>query len=204
MAAPPLKSAVETCHIVTLFRRGAMSVRWRPSRSGAHPLVDACRHRRDHSALTQSQNEKERYHRTAVLRLQQRYTSAQQKLDCAYEDRLSGRISEEFWTRKAPEVEAELGAIRRELARHETASHDYTVSGLQILELARTAPEAFISQTSAERRKLLDLVLSNCEYERGTLRPTYRKPFDLLVRANENEDWLGVRDDFRNWLIRAA
>ena len=46
--------------------------------------------------------------------------------------------------------------------------------------------------------------LSNCTFDRGSLSATYPKPFDLLVRGHESGDWLGVRDDFRNWLIRAA
>lgn len=33
---------------------------------------------------------------------------------------------------------------------------------------------------------------------------TWVKPFDPLARGSANEGWLGVRDDFRNWLIRAA
>jgi hypothetical protein len=39
---------------------------------------------------------------------------------------------------------------------------------------------------------------------RGTLCPTYRKPFDLFAKGSENGDWLAALDDFRNWLIREA
>jgi hypothetical protein len=37
-------------------------------------------------------------------------------------------------------------------------------------------------------------------FERGTLTPTNRRPFDLLAKGTEEKEWLGVRDDFRNWL----
>jgi len=51
---------------------------------------------------------------------------------------------------------------------------------------------------------LLEIVLSNCTFDRGTLCPTYSKPFDLLARGNETGNWLAALDDFRNWLIREA
>jgi hypothetical protein len=41
---------------------------------------------------------------------------------------------------------------------------------------------------------LLETVLSNCTFDRGTLCPTYSKPFDLLIRGNETRDWLGGRE----------
>jgi hypothetical protein len=42
--------------------------------------------------------------------------------------------------------------------------------------------------------RLLKTLLSNCTFDRGTLCPTYTKPFDLLVVGNETGDWLGGRD----------
>jgi len=36
-----------------------------------------------------------------------------------------------------------------------------------------------------EQRRLLELVLSNCAFDRGGLSPTYHSPFDLLVRATK-------------------
>jgi hypothetical protein len=34
--------------------------------------------------------------------------------------------------------------------------------------------------------------------------PTYTSPFDLVRQGDETEDWLGVRDGIRNYLITAA
>jgi hypothetical protein len=41
------------------------------------------------------------------------------------------------------------------------------------------------SQNPAEQRRLLETVLSNCTFDRGTLCPTYTSPLDLLVKGNE-------------------
>ena len=40
--------------------------------------------------------------------------------------------------------------------------------------------------------------VSNYTFERGSPSVVWVKPFDLLAARNENGDWLGVRDDFRN------
>lgn len=41
--------------------------------------------------------------------------------------------------RKSQECESELESVRRETAVHEKASHDYTVTGSKIIELAKNA-----------------------------------------------------------------
>ena len=50
------------------------------------------------------------------------------------------------------------------------------------------------AQDPTEQRRLLETVLSNCTFDRGNLCPTYNKPFDLFVRANETGEWRGRRD----------
>ena len=47
-------------------------------------------------------------------------------------------------------------------------------------------------------------LLSNRSFDRGTLTPTYIKPFDVFANGAKTGDWLAALDDFRNWLIREA
>jgi hypothetical protein len=99
------------------------------------------------------------------------------------------RISEEFWTRKSQEWEAEVSAIDAKRARLEQTRPLVTVTAQKILELAEQAKNLYKSQDTAEQRRLLETVLSNCLFD-GTLSPTYSKPFDLFVRGNKTGDWL--------------
>ncbi len=147
-----------------------------------------------HLYLRESRDDKERFHRTAVMQLQQQYLAVQAKLDKAYDDRLAGRITDELWGRKSAEWEAELSAIRRETARHERASHDYAATGSKILELAKNAHNLFIRQDPREQARLLKTLVSNSTFDRGSLSVAYVKPFDLLVEGNETGNWLGGRD----------
>ena len=69
-----------------------------------------------------------------------------------------------------------------------------TATAEKILELAKQAEFLYESQDPPEQRRLLETVLSNCTFDRGSLVPTYSKPFDLLVRGNETGCWRGRRD----------
>jgi hypothetical protein len=139
--------------------------------------------------LRTSQQEKERFHRTAVMTLQQRYLATQAKLDRAYDDRLAGNISDDLWMRKSQEWQRELEDVRRETSRHERASEDYSVTGSKILELAKNAHNLFIRRDPSEQARLLKMLVSNCSFDRGSLSPTYSKPFDMFVEANETGNW---------------
>ena len=121
------------------------------------------------AALRERQEVKERFHRTAVPRLQQQYMAVREKIDRPYEDRLTGRVSDDVWQRKSYEWEQELADIRRDISLHEDASHDYMAKGSEILELAQTAPAQFLTQNPADQAKLLKMLLSNCAFDRGSL-----------------------------------
>ncbi|MGH9372513.1 MAG: hypothetical protein ACRD15_13355, partial [Vicinamibacterales bacterium] len=119
--------------------------------------------------MRESQDDKQKFHRASVMRLQQHYLSVQAKIDRAYEDRLAGHVSDDLWQRKTQQWEQELADIRRDTALHESASHDYAAKGSKILELAQTAPAQFVTQNSAEQARMLKMLLSNCSFDRGSL-----------------------------------
>jgi hypothetical protein len=156
------------------------------------------------TALRSSDEAGEQLRCEALRQLDQRRRTILSKLDRGYEDLLAGRISEEFWSRKSGAWEEELAAVDAQRPGLEAPPPLASVTGEQILELAKRAEILYKSQNPAEQRRLLETVLSNCTFDRGTLCPTYSKPFDLFVRGNETGDWRGVWDEFRNWLINAA
>jgi hypothetical protein len=154
--------------------------------------------------LRDTQGEAEQIRRASVTTLTQRRRGVQTKLDRGYDDYLDGRISEAFWTRNSAEWESEVTTIDAELNRLSRPAPAYAATGEKILELARNAMSLYEKQPFAEQRRLLDTVLSNCTFDRGTLCPSYNKPFDLFVAGNETGNWRAIRDEFRNWIIRAA
>ncbi len=107
---------------------------------------------------------------------------------------LNGKISEDYFLDKSGEWRKEQGSIRETIAKHEKANMNYLTQGVQIIELARKAYRLYLEQKPTEKRKLLRILLSNCTFDSGKLYPIYNKPFDLLVKSKENDDWLPKQD----------
>ena len=89
------------------------------------------------------------------------------------------------------------------LAKQDHASSNYAATGSRILELSKRAYDLYVGQDPAEQRRLLNTLLSNCSFNRGTLMPTYNKPFDLLVQGNETGNWLGGRDSNPDYTVQS-
>ena len=111
-------------------------------------------------------------------------------LDRAYDDRLERHISDDLWSRKSAELEDQLQRVRADLSRTDRAVPRYAVTGREILELTQRAPALYVTQNPAEQARLLKTLLSNCAFDRGSLTPTYNKPFDIFVDGTESGNWL--------------
>jgi hypothetical protein len=61
----------------------------------------------------------------------------------------------------------------------------YIDQGAQFRELAARAAELFEAQPAAEKRRLLDFVVSECSWKEGELEAVYRQPFVMLAAARE-------------------
>jgi hypothetical protein len=169
------------------------------TRHGKAPQQPAC-HVKNRMVLRETWsgredlNETEQARQRSGSQLTQRQRAVQVKLDRGYEDYLEGRISESFWTRKSQEWEMESATIESEIARLSHPTPGIVATGEKILELVKQAEFLYKTQSRTEQRRLLETVLSNCTFDRGSLCPTYSKPFDLLVRGNETGCWRGRRD----------
>ena len=122
-------------------------------------------------------------------RFERRLAQVSQRMDLAYQDRLDGKISEEFWLRKSQEWQQEELQIRSSLQALRTPQPERYLNASRILELANTAYSLYVRQDHAERAKLLKMVLSNCAIDAVSLYPTYRKPFDLIFQKAKTEEW---------------
>ena len=142
------------------------------------------------TVLRESQTDKEKFVRASMLRLQQQQMLLRSKLDRVYEDRLSDAIPEELWNSKSAALQDELRQVRTEMERHEVASQAYETAGLQILELAQTAYSSYVAKNPHEQARLIKTLVSNSTFDRGSLSPTYVKPFDVFAKGSETGDWL--------------
>jgi len=142
-------------------------------------------------ALKASHVDEKAYHDEMIAKLTLQLKRFQQKLDQAYEDKLEGKIEEEFWSKKSEQWRKEQSGILSKITYHQNANKSYFDEGIKILELANKAYFLYQKQEVHEKRKLLNYILSNCQVIDGTLYPTYRKPFDILVEGNKTQNWGG-------------
>src|SRR5581483_4557626 len=132
---------------------------------------------------------------TQITIAQQRLSALRTRMDQAYEDKLDGKLDEQMWTRKMGDWREQEIELEAALHRLETLVKAETVLTAQrTLELANRAYFLYLTRNHTERGQLLKSVLLNCATDGVNLRPTYRKPFDLIFQRAKNEEWSGRED----------
>ena len=114
-------------------------------------------------------------------------TPAANGLDALYADKLDGEVSLDDYQRMSTSWKQEQDKLIRKIGTHQASNHSYLDAGIKLLELAQNADRLYSTQDLNEKRRILNLVLSNSSWSDGALVANYRKPFDLL--AVTMEDW---------------
>lgn len=110
-----------------------------------------------------------------------RYDRCGRLIDKAYEDKLEGRIDDDFFFRKRSEWEGQRAEALEEMERLSNVDRADLDLGLALLELGKQAYDRFIRLGREHQRALLDLVFSNSTLTGGVLDVTWREPFSFLV-----------------------
>jgi hypothetical protein len=119
------------------------------------------------NALRKSSEEEQPFREAERRKLEEERVELERKIDRMYEDRLSDVVSEEFWRRKYAEYWDRKEIVGVRIKAYEGAHEDYLSEGLRILELAQEAYSMYVRQDSFEQRKILDMILSNCQLKDG-------------------------------------
>ncbi len=131
---------------------------------------------------------------TERARLERELDALHRRMDTAYDDKLNGTISDEFWQRKQADWESEDARLKGLIsALNEGTIDDRLLDMRRILELAQRAHSLYLTREPSEQAKLLKKVLLNCSIDAVSLYPTYRKPFDLIFKRAKSEEWSTIR-----------
>ncbi len=126
--------------------------------------------------------------------LKQRLAAVQRRMDQAYQDKLDGKIPQEFWERKMLEWTKDERQIQVALTRLDLPSSGRTLDAKRILELANKAYSLYLTQNPTQQATLLRMVLLNCCIDAASVCATYRKPFDLIFERAAKQEWSGRAD----------
>ena len=99
---------------------------------------------------TKRQGEREQ----TLARHQEHQRQVQKTIDKAYDDKLSGRITEEYWVERFNRWQEELAAVRAEIRDLESATFNSFKKADALLRLCRRAPKLYQLQTPEEQARL--------------------------------------------------
>ena len=158
-------------------------------------------------ALHASHADERREHEEAIKRHQAEHKRLDERIHAMYVDKLDGLVAAAFFGRMSNQWREEQNRCLSEIERLQAADRSYLDEGVQLLELACNAQRLFARQEPREKRRLLNLLLSNCTWEDGEVVATFRQPFDLLAetavsaaraaaaetaKSAKTEIWLGM------------
>jgi site-specific DNA recombinase len=147
------------------------------------------------ASLEREQIEMRKRAATERGRLERELDALHRRMDAAYDDKLNGAISDEFWQRKQADWESETARLKGLISSlNEGTIDDRLLDIRRILELAERAHSLYLTRNPAEQAELLKKVLLNCSIDAVSLYPTYRKPFDMIFKRAKNEEWSGRED----------
>jgi DNA invertase Pin-like site-specific DNA recombinase len=128
-------------------------------------------------------------------RLETRLSAIRSRMDAAYVDKLEHKIPEDFWERKMNQWRMEEQQVKMAIQGLNNAeTGDRALDAQRIFELANKAHSLYLSQNLIEKAKLLRLMFSNFSVDAVSISATYRKPFDMIFKRAQFEEWSGRED----------
>lgn len=141
----------------------------------------------------------------AVNKLEEQHRRVQAKLDVMYEDRLEGRITADFYDRKARELQSQANALLRKVNEIGAAIPAPVEDAINLMGLTSRTADLFMAQAVPEQQRFLCLILKSASWKAGELRTEFEEPFETLRRSNRltqtnhKENRMGT-PGIENWL----
>jgi len=120
----------------------------------------------------------------------------------AYDDKLNGKISEDFWLRRTNAWQEEIAAVAAEVKTLQEATFDSFEKADALIKLCQRAPGLFAKQAFDEQTRLIRFIESNATFDGKTLKPLWKKPFDVLVEGLK--DQTGGADETRTNRVKTS
>lgn len=139
--------------------------------------------------LRQEHEQTSRDHGQHLSALQARYKMLERHIDQAYDDKLSGAISENLWRTKNGQWLAQQDQIKREIDAIGDNKQEAVERGVALIELAQRFETIYKNATASEKRQLIEFVSSNHVLKDGSIGYKYESPFDLLAEGASKNTW---------------
>lgn len=100
---------------------------------------------------------------------------------------LAGDIDQQTFAHKQTELRDRVASIKLQLDAVDRSHDEMAELAVKVFELSQTLRAQWLTADYAAKRRILEIVLSNCSLDGATLCPTIRKPFDVLVEGLDSK-----------------
>lgn len=153
-------------------------------------------------ALLESHKDEKEYHEKALKNLSHELDKLQRMIDACYEDKVMGKIDNDFWERQTGLWKKKQSDVIASINFHKQANTKYLSKGVELLELAKNAFSLYEKQTPEEKRRLLETMVSNSRLVNGSVEFFWKKPFDLIAERSLLQKWGAKLSQYRNFFIK--
>jgi site-specific DNA recombinase len=144
--------------------------------------------------LRSSLEEKIAYHNKLVDQTQKQIRFLENRINQAYIDKLDKKISEEFWQTHTTKWMSEKERLSIKLLAIHRADTHYLENANAILELANKAIRLYKKQSAHEKRRLVDILVSNCTYKDEKLDVELKPVFNEIAKTAKTGNWCARED----------
>ncbi len=118
-----------------------------------------------------------------------------ERLDKLYIDKLEGKITEDFWSRTSDNWLKRQHELTSTIEQHKNANIEYLNDGISLLDKANNLYKEYrLKEEIDEKRKLLNIVVSNSVLNGSNLVVEYNEPFLIFSNITNTGNWRGRRD----------
>jgi hypothetical protein len=121
----------------------------------------------------------------SIKKLQARHGQIEARIEIMYQDRLDGRITQEFFDKQAGILRKEQDGVLRKIQDIQKATLAPVDQAIDMLRLTSRASEMFLQQSAGEQRRLLHTVVEKATWKDGALQTALFEPFQILRHSNQ-------------------
>lgn len=135
-------------------------------------------------AIKDSHKDEAEYYSTSVAELNHRLEAVEPRFGKIYDDKIDGKITEEFYQKKLKQYTQEKTLIQQSLSKHTNANAKYYELATNIYDLSQRAKEIYLKTQEKEyKRQLIKLIFATLTINSGKLSYTFTKAFQVLSAA---------------------
>ncbi len=140
-------------------------------------------------SLRASLKDKIEYHNACVQKIQAQVKILQHRIDQAYLDKVDNKISEDFWKTQTKKWIDEKEELSIKLLGYQKADTNYLENANLIFELANKAAGLFKRANVDQKRRLVNMIVSNSILKDGNIDLELRSPFDKVLETSKTGNW---------------